>query len=398
MYSIEEIKQRLTIAELLNRMGLSANGSGFINSIYKEDKTPSMKIYFDENRYWCFATNNGGDIITFYQDYYRVDVAQAIKELAELAGIDPNASGNAIPPAPPKQTFQEEIGRLNNLQDQLKTSLTEYELELYEETYYKNEYPDANEAFRASLRAVQKERLSSNLKIFQEFYNYCQNNINEPAFKYLLKDRSFELDTITKFKICTIKNYFQLNNHLKKTFSIGELQRAGLFSEKGNLIFASHLLVIPYLYNGNIVYLRGRYFDKDNNADVSKADTSYSTNKYMGLRNDKVDLNRTKRFFNYDVVRTMLKGERLYLVEGEFDAMAITQLGGNALAIPGAGNIPEDKYFIPLLEFDIILCMDSDEAGSGLKERLINIFSSYNKKVKSKILPTKDANDFLAGA
>src|SRR3990167_3925783 len=84
---ILEIKNRVTIFDLCRNAGLEVRGS-FILSIYKEEKTPSLKIYGKGESYYCFATNQGGDVIDFYEALYNVDVTTAVKELKALAGIE----------------------------------------------------------------------------------------------------------------------------------------------------------------------------------------------------------------------------------------------------------------------------------------------------------------------
>lgn len=386
---IQQIKERLSISELVNLLGMEVNGSGFAYSIYKQEKTPSMKINFDRNFYWCFATHQGGDIINLYEDFYRLDTSRAIKELAGLAGIDASKTSNVKRERGEQKSFSEEVGDLNRKREQLFADLSEYEKSIYEDVFYKNEYRDESEAHRASVRAVCSQRLAVNREIFTEIYNYTHTYWCKEGYDYLLHERKISIETLTKFKIMVINNYYQLNNHLKKKYRTSDLLRAGLLSnEKKNLIFYKHRILIPYLHNENIVYLRGRYFDQDNNA---KTDS----NKYMGIKNDQLDLNRSKRFFNNDIIKRMTKGTKLFITEGEFDAMAMDSLGYKAIAIAGAGNIPEKKYFIPLLDFEIVVCKDNDEAGDGLLNNLANIFAEYDKDIKQKIFPTKDVNDFV---
>jgi hypothetical protein len=106
----------------------------------------------------------------------------------------------------------------------------------------------------------------------------------------------------------------------------------------------------------------------------------------------------------------MLPGEKLYLVEGEFDRNAVMVLGYNSLGIPGAGNIPAFKEFRRLLPFEIVYTGDNDAAGRKLltgnytdnngnqkysDHNLKSIFKRLDKQLKIKQLPNKDANEFL---
>ncbi len=377
MTIIDKIKNRISISYLLSRMNLVPTGSGFVFSIYREEKTPSMKIYFDNNSYYCFATSQGGDVINLYEDYYRTDRPTAVKELAQLAGISDNNAPQRepMPPLPQKKEKTD-----------LSETLTDYEKSLYEETFYKRDYDSKNEANRAALRAVKLSRLVNNTEIFKEFLSYAREKENKEALEYLTKERGLELELIRKFKITAIDNYFEVNNHMKKKFDMELLQKSGLFNAKENLRFAIHKIIIPYLWKNEPIYLRGRLFDRN----------AENVSKYLGLGDDKLNLNYTKRFFNLDVIRTMFEGEKLFITEGEFDTIAVTQLGYNAIAIPGVANMPRGEDFKKLTKFQIVLCTDNDEAGNGLKGRLFEVFEKLDKRIFVKVIPTKDVNEFVA--
>jgi DNA primase len=198
-----------------------------------------------------------------------------------------------------------------------------------------------------------------------------------------------------RHKIFFVIDYHKTNNHLKKSFDIGDLQRSGLFNKKedgsGNLVFAFHRIIIPYIHNNEIIYMRGRYFDNENNASPKD-----QFSKYKGLYDDGMGLNKTKRFYNTDMLKKMLPGERLLIVEGELDAVAGETLGINTIAIPGATNIPDQAQFDRLMAFDITLCGDNDEAGQGLTNKLKKIFLDMGKTITIKHLNKKDLNEFIA--
>ncbi|MCP4482244.1 MAG: hypothetical protein GY817_05600 [bacterium] len=55
--SIQEIKQSLSIEEVLSHYGLKANKNKMLNCPFHEDKTPSMQIYEESNTVFCFSSN-----------------------------------------------------------------------------------------------------------------------------------------------------------------------------------------------------------------------------------------------------------------------------------------------------------------------------------------------------
>lgn len=366
---ITQIKQRIKITDICNIAGLRILNNK-IKSIYRDEKTPSLHIYPGGDSYHDFSSGKGGDVIDFYMALYNMEKGDAIRDLRKLAGIEGGYDNRTI-----SQPIQK-IEHTDHLQ-----AMSEDELYLYEERA-------ALSSEAQALNEVKRFRLNRNSQIFEELFEYCQNYQNAKMFNdYLQNERMITPEFIAKFRLFYIGNYFEVNNHLRKKYDPADLQRAGLISDKGNLIFAKHRIIIPYLHNGEIVYLRGRYFDQDYNS-VCKG------SKYIGLRNDSLGVNTTKRLYNLDTLNNMLGFERIYITEGEFDAIIAEQMGFNCVAIPGVGNLPENKL-IKLLPFEVVICVDNDSAGKILENNLIDFFNRRGKEVTIKSLNKKDITEFF---
>jgi DNA primase len=395
---IQEIKTSISIGQICSRIGLEISRSGHCKSIYKEDKTPSMYIYQKTNTFHCFATGKGGDIIDLYKDYYNLEKGQAIKELAGIAGINMSVIREH------KHVQKYSVVRIRSLFQTFVNEMTEDEKERFfiaiPDINYDREIeltPDAKEYYdevvAEGLHLVRKMRIENNSNVFRELYDYCKPDfIGSKAYSYLVEKRKLSERVIDEKKIFSIENYSKVNNHFKKIYKMFPeiLTKSGLVNDKGNIIFYKHRIMIPYLYNDDIVYIRGRYFDDAGNSSAE------GMMKYLGVRNDPIAVNSPKRFYNTNVIRRMIKGDKLYIVEGEFDALAIETMGFNSIAIPGAGNLPHEKKFKKLKDYKIIICGDNDVAGNNLVEKLKIIFNGLDKEVFIKRLPAKDANDFLA--
>jgi len=379
------IKERITITEMAERCGCTVQRNGFVLSPYHEERTASCKLYTDNNSFFDFSSNQGGSVIDFWMALYNVEFKQAVKKIAEVWGLAGDtlrqAQCDRPIPAKPIRTKEENIFECMN----------DAEREVYEE---RAALADEKQAFKE----VRLLRLEQNKKVFNDLFEYCiTRGFTKECYDYLLSNRHLSLKAISNFKIFQIRNYYEVQNHLKKNFSMRCLQSAGLFNRKegegeesGNLIFFKHTLIIPYIFNDEIVYLRGRYFFEGSSS------VSLSGSKYLGLRNDALNVNTPKRFFNRDVMRTMLSGERLYIVEGEFDAMVMTDHGYNAIGIPGIGNSPPAEKFHLLKNFKVIAVPDSDEAGSKLTDHLQKIFNDSGMELFVKKIPAKDVTE-MAG-
>lgn len=379
----DKIKQVVRIEDLANKLGYPIQRNGFCFSIYKQEKTPSLKLYPLTNSFYDYSSGENGTVIDFYMGVYNVDFNTAVRELGNLYGITFGQTSEQR--TKPVKTIRTSTENLPTGQAGIFDCMSDDE-----RTFYEERAGISDESI--ALSEVKKYRIERNSQIFEDLYLYCiEQGWTQQAWEYLTNKRLLSEKSIVYFKIFFILNYHQVNNHLKKRWAMDDLRRAGLFNFKedgsGNLIFYNHRIVIPYLHNKKIVYLRGRYFD-------AEGSTETSSNKYLGLKNDALGVNTPKRFYNSDAMFDLLPGERIYITEGEFDAMLIEDAGFKAIAIPGVGNIPKIEKFEKLRNAEVIFIPDNDEAGNKLQNELIKIFEKLGKKIFIKKLPAKDVTDF----
>ncbi|MFH1326470.1 MAG: CHC2 zinc finger domain-containing protein, partial [Candidatus Falkowbacteria bacterium] len=64
---IPEIKQRLSINQVLNHYKLTPNKNNLLHCPFHEDKTPSLQIYPKTNSFHCFGCGAAGDQIKFIE-------------------------------------------------------------------------------------------------------------------------------------------------------------------------------------------------------------------------------------------------------------------------------------------------------------------------------------------
>lgn len=85
----EQIKSRLNLAEYINKfVHLKHIGGRYLGLCpFHSEKTPSFYVDYAKNLYHCFGCNDGGDIFDFYMKYHHVDKKDALKALANLAGV-----------------------------------------------------------------------------------------------------------------------------------------------------------------------------------------------------------------------------------------------------------------------------------------------------------------------
>ena len=77
--AVQTIKDRLTMREVLERYGYTADRKGFICCPFHNEKTPSMRIY--DKDYHCFGCGEHGDVITFVQKLFNLSFQEALKKI-----------------------------------------------------------------------------------------------------------------------------------------------------------------------------------------------------------------------------------------------------------------------------------------------------------------------------
>ncbi|GCD80902.1 CHC2 zinc finger domain-containing protein [Schleiferia thermophila] len=104
---IQEIKSRLTLAEVIKHYGYKADKHNRINCPFHDDKTPSMQLYYKTHTAYCFSSNcrtNGKslDVIDFVMHKENSSKHEAINKCKEILGYQKPDS---------KERYQPELSR-----------------------------------------------------------------------------------------------------------------------------------------------------------------------------------------------------------------------------------------------------------------------------------------------
>ncbi len=102
--ALAEIKARIDLADLISEYGVDLRRAG--SSVkaccpFHKEKTPSFVINTDRGFYKCFGCGESGDAITFVQKMEGITFVEAVRKLAERAGMkieerfDPQAKARA---------------------------------------------------------------------------------------------------------------------------------------------------------------------------------------------------------------------------------------------------------------------------------------------------------------
>lgn len=302
---IKEIRNSVDIVDVISEyIPLTAKGKNFFGVCpFHADHSPSMSVSKEKQIYTCFSCGASGNVITFLMNYENISFAEALKKLADKAGINISI-GNK----------KQKINKNKELYD------------IYE--------------------------------MSQKIY---QNNLNSEAgikAKEYLKNRDITNEIIKEFGIgLSIKDSKLITNMLlKKGFKDKELINSGLVgnNEKGlHDIYYNRIMFPLYDLSGNIVGYSGRIYD------------SIDTAKYVNTKETAI-FKKGELLYNYHRAKEEArKTGKIIVMEGFMDVIAAYKVGiKNVVATMGTAVTENQANLIKRMAKEVILCFDGDQAGA----------------------------------
>lgn len=206
--------------------------------------------------------------------------------------------------------------------------------------------------------------------------------LTDKARHFLFSERKLDLDVIQQLHIVSIDKPWDIIRKMKENFSEEILKASGLVSingEKCYLRLFTPCLIFPYYdVEGNLIGLQSRYLGE-------KSDVP----RFQFLSANKTHL------FNLPILKTMNKGDKLYISEGITDCLALLSSKKKAVAIPSATILPE-KDLIKLSKYQLFMYPDHDVAGEKAFATLQHFFIKQLCFLKRCNLPDtfKDYSDY----
>ncbi len=338
---LDEIKTRLKVSTVISKtVSLKKRGKEFVGlSPFKNEKTPSFTVNDEKEFYHCFATSEHGNIFDFVMKTQNLKFGEAVKHLAQLAGMQP-------------YMFSKKDEEREKQWNEYKSIYTEY-VDFYHNELIKNEqYSNARE---------------------------------------YLKNRSLNKDEVKKFKIGYVEKNPKIFEQLKNKHSEQTLVETGLFylDEKKNTHverFRGRLIFPINNITGQPIALGGRIIE---NLDYLA--------KYINSP-ETLFFKKGSNLYNLDIARKLSnKVDHIYLVEGYMDVVGLSKNGIDNV-VANLGTSLTDKQIQILNQFfdDIIICFDGDE--SGYKAALRAAENSIKelkpeKQISFLFLPNKEDPD-----
>ena len=305
---LDEIKTRLKVSNVVSKtVNLKKRGKEFIGlSPFKNEKTPSFTINDEKGFYHCFSTGEHGNIFDFIMKTQNLKFGEAVKTLANLAGMRP-------------YTF-------SKIDEEREKSWQEY----------------------SSLFS----------KYVDHYHNDLVKNKNLNFVREYLKNRNISLGEIEKFKIGFVENNSNFLESIIKIYSKKKILETGLFyfdenkkkfieKFKNRIIFPiNNITAKPIALGGRIIQessFQAKYINSPETPHFRKGSILYNLDK--------------ARILSSSV-------ENIFLVEGYMDVIGLNR-NGIENVVANLGTSLTDKQIKILNQFfdNIIICFDGDESG-----------------------------------
>lgn len=335
---INEIRQQADIVDIVSRhINVVKKGKNhFAICPFHNDTNPSLSISKDKQIFKCFVCNEAGNVFTFIQKYKKIPYMRAVKEVADIVGID-------FKLAEPRQTEVTDI-KTKVLYNILKDTTS----------FYKNALLSNKEAFE-----------------------YCNN-------------RDISAKVIQHFNIGYSPDFDKLISYLlAKGYKKEDIYRSGIAIEHDGELkdrFARRLIFPICDLNGQVVAFSGRLIEK---SDMAKYVNSPETEIFV----------KGKTLYNYsEAISDIKKEKKMYVCEGFMDCIALWKSGlSNAVALMGTAFTKDHLKLFKYLGVEIILTLDADDPGNINANKLAN--ELLDLEVSVKVVPSykdvKDLDEFL---
>jgi DNA primase len=348
--SIQEVAAANDIVEIVGSyIALKRAGSAFKALCpFHREKTPSFFVNPARQTFHCFGCGAGGGVIRFVMDYEHLSFTDAVRKLADRAGI-----------------------RL-----------------VYEESTGEPEGTSRDE--RARLMAIHREAAAWFAEVL------LRGKRGAAARKYL-SERGVNREIAVAWGLGYAPDpkvdgegggacaYLQ-----SKGYTAKELLVAGIAmqSDRSSDIydrFRGRIMIPIHNENGDVIAFSGRVIDP-----------STSPAKYVNSPETPIFSKGKVLFGLHKTKRELIETDKAIVCEGQFDLISLYEAGvKNVIAPQGTAFTPYQAMLLKRFVSEVILCFDSDAAGRKAAERSIPSLLEKELQVKVLELPSGEDPDSL---
>lgn len=334
---LQELKMKTDIYDVVSTyVTLKKRGATYVGLCpFHNEKTPSFTVYPDTQSFYCFGCGAGGDAVGFTRKIENLDYIDAVKSLAQKAGM---------------------------------------------------QMPDDN-SYDDSLSKKRRTILEINRATARFYHSYMMSEQGRAGLNYFL-NRGLTKKTIQHFGLGYAPNEWDaLLKHLKGLgYSVSDMMAAGVVakSQKGTYYdFFKNRVITPIIdVRGNVIAFGGRVLDD-------------SKPKYRNTAETLV-YKKTYELFALNYAKDSGQ-DSIILCEGYMDVIAMHQAGfTNAVAGCGTALTNEQVRLISRYAKEVVLVYDNDEAGQKALRKAISLFNQTDLRIRiPKLEGGKDPDEII---
>lgn len=333
---MQELKLRCDIADVVSSyVNLRRRGRNMVGLCpFHGEKTPSFTLYPENGSFFCFGCGAGGDVITFIRRIENLDYMEAVKFLAQRAGMEM-----------PENSYD--------------TAMSNLRTRIYE----------------------------ANREAARFFYNQLYSSKGKQALEYL-RGRALTEKTIKHFGLGYAPNSrYELVDHLRgQGFKDSEIIQANLAvrAKSGNTTdrFFDRVMFPIIDLRGNVIAFGGRIMGD-------------GKPKYLNT-SDTLVFKKSSSLFALNMAKNT-GNRQLILAEGYMDVIALHQAGfQNTVATLGTALTSQQSTLIKRYADEVVISYDSDDAGRKAAARAISLLRNAGLLIKVLSIPgAKDPDEFI---
>ena len=336
---IEEVRTRNDIVEVISGyVRLQKKGSNYFGLCpFHNGKSPSFSVSPGKQMYYCFGCGAGGNVITFLMEYENQTFPEAVRTLAQRAGI-------ALPEADDSKEARQADSR--------RAKLLEINKEAAKYFYYQLR----TERGSVGMEYLRKRELSD--ETMNHFGLGYANKYSNDLIQYL-KSKGYSEDLIRDAGLCNVD------------------EKHGMYDK-----FWNRVMFPIQDINHRVIGFGGRVMGD-------------GKPKYLNSPETEI-FDKSRNLYGLNFARTSRKGN-VILCEGYMDVIAMHQAGfTQAVASLGTAFTSGQASLLRRYANEILLSYDSDGAGVNAALRAIGILKEAGMTGRViNLEPYKDPDEFI---
>lgn len=342
--NLDQVRAASDIVDVIGaHLQLKRLGGSFVALCpFHKEKTPSFHVNPSRQIFHCFGCQKGGDVFTFVKEYENVEFAEAVRRLAERAGIVLEADQN------PGQARNREIKEI--------------------------------------LRDIHEQ-------IARHWSSVLASDSKAQIARDYIARRRLEPEAVQLFRIGFAPDAWEdtVQWATAKKYDLAIVEQAGLILKRENAQgyydrFRGRLIFPICDEQGRVCAFSGRILAED-----------VKTAKYVNSPETPI-FSKRKTFFGLDKSKRAILDARFALVcEGQIDLISCYMAGARNIVAPlGTAFTSEHARILKRFVNEVVLCFDSDKAGQSAAVRVLDDLLSSGLAIRVAIVPAPhDPDSFI---